>query len=337
MAFLSQVTDTKVMVQAHLSPERRKKQMALLTPERAGIIDQGQFESKIRCLEMFDGKLPLEDLRVWTAEQDGSLTIRKATTGEGTTTLEKKKGVYVTALKYHDGFMYSGMSDGYIRIYREIPDLVLNITCEEDKCPINFDGPSNLVGPIKQGSATDLAGFAEGMMITHVNGTRTYSADDVKSLCSGTCALTVKTVNQSGEPDYESFIDVRKHTGAITCLEVVSDSKGVDLIFSGGRDWQIFVWGWNAEKTVFRALDIFPGHHNAVRCLTFHPADDFGRFGLLYTGGDDSTIRCLDINQGKEKISRSNRGFPLAVRGSVRALAVLKEHLFSATDEGVVQ
>eukprot|EP01064_Diplonema_japonicum_P025987 TRINITY_DN3740_c3_g1_i1.p1 TRINITY_DN3740_c3_g1~~TRINITY_DN3740_c3_g1_i1.p1 ORF type:complete len:1113 (+),score=435.22 TRINITY_DN3740_c3_g1_i1:42-3380(+) len=336
MAYLSQVTDVKVMQQSHHSPSR--KRFGLVQPEKAGIVNQGQFESKIRCLEMFDGRQPLDKLRVWTAEQDGYLTVRKATTGEATCTLEKKKGVFVSALLYHDNCMYSGMSDGYIRVYREVADAVLLITCDAGRCPLIFDGDTNVIAKVKPGSAADLAGFAEGMRVTHVQGQPTRTSDDVRSNCEGIdCALTVKTVNKSGEADFELVSEVRKHTGAITCLEVVTDThQSQDLIFSGGRDWQIYVWGWDYTRTVFRAMDIFPGHQNAVRCMSYHKRDELGKYGgFLYSGGDDNTIRCLDIKAGKERATRA--GFPITMRGSVRALAAYKSHLFSATADGLVQ
>ena len=350
MAFLSSVTDVQVMRTAHLSPPpfaAKKKTNGLKEADECGIVNQGQFESKIRCLQMFDGRLPLDRLRVWTAEQDGSLTIRKATTGSTTCTIEKKRGVFISALLYHDNLMYAGMEDGYIRVYRETPNQVISIPagCQSG---ITMDG-NRVISKIKLNSVADRTNLSEGMQITHVGGVEMKSSDEIKSAIASAGGspgrrlpgqeeqmvdVSVRSVNRIGEPDFELCSEVRKHTGAVTCLAAVTNRKAGYLIFSGSRDWQIYLWRW--EGTVLRAMDSFPGHQNAVRCLTYHPVDEYGGFGgFLYSGGDDFTIRCLDIHKGKERATKS--GFPLTMKGSVRALAAYKKNLFSATADGLVQ
>eukprot|EP01060_Flectonema_neradi_P002170 TRINITY_DN1131_c0_g1_i1.p1 TRINITY_DN1131_c0_g1~~TRINITY_DN1131_c0_g1_i1.p1 ORF type:complete len:1077 (+),score=290.28 TRINITY_DN1131_c0_g1_i1:38-3268(+) len=351
MAFLSSVTDVQVMRAAHLSPppfaSKKKAPTGLKDAAECGIVNQGQFESKIRCLQMFDGRLPLDKLRVWTAEQDGSLTIRKATTGQTTCTIEKKRGVYISALLYHDNLMYAGMEDGYIRVYRETPNQVISIPagCQSG---ITMDS-QRVITKIKLNSVADRTCLSEGMQITHVGGVEMKSVEEVKQAIAAAgksparrlpgeevqnVDVSVKSVNRVGEPDFELCSEVRKHTGAVTCLAAVTNRKAGYLIFSGSRDWQIYLWRW--EGTVLRAMDSFPGHQNAVRCLTYHPVDEYGGFGgFLYSGGDDFTIRCLDIHKGKERATKS--GFPLTMKGSVRALAAYKKNLFSATADGLVQ
>ena len=338
MAYLSQVTDAKVMHDAWVEGPPHQ----LVEPAEIGIINQGEFNGKIRCLQMFDGRQPLDKLRVWTAEQDGTLTIREATTGEATCTIERKKGVFVTALLYHDNQMYAGLSDGNIRVYREVADQVLVVPA---KMPIALEAGHNVVARLKIGSPADESGLTEGMIISHVDGEPTNDAGAVKAAMSGDSPhrLTVKTVNRCGEPEFEMYCEVRKHTGAVTCMEVVPGMgvDGRDQIYSGGRDWQIHIWEWNADRTKFHYTEMFPVHQNAVRCMTYLQRDEVTGFGgCLYSGGDDCTIRCRDIYKTKREKSCKN-GFPILTsnssRGSVRALAAYQKHLFSATADGLLQ
>ena len=344
MAYLSQVTDSKVVRDAYISPDRKHPELA--EPRDIGIVNQGQFESKIRCLQMFDGRQPLDKLRVWTAEQDGTLTIRRATTGEATCTMEKKKGVFVSAVLYHDQHMYAGMSDGNIRVYREVAEVLLSVN---PRMPIVFENGMNVVGKMKIGHPADEAGLCEGMVITHVNREQVSDGASIRSLMNSTSEdkmvqLTVRTVNKVGEPDFELVHEHRKHTGAVTCLEVVPGMGpgGSDQIYSGGRDWQIHIWGWNETHTKFGYKEMFPVHQNAVRCLAYLPMNDItGYGGYIYSGGDDCTIRCRDISQPhrsrRAARERVTQGFPIVTRGSVRALAAYEQHLFSATADGTLQ
>eukprot|EP01063_Lacrimia_lanifica_P034360 TRINITY_DN6335_c0_g3_i1.p1 TRINITY_DN6335_c0_g3~~TRINITY_DN6335_c0_g3_i1.p1 ORF type:complete len:1192 (+),score=533.90 TRINITY_DN6335_c0_g3_i1:46-3621(+) len=353
MAYLSTATDGWVTTtharNNHHMTKKEKKQIVDVNnnedgAKKLGIKLQGQFDSKIRCLEMFDASRPLNDLRVWTAEQDGSLTIRKATTGQPTCCMDRKKDVFVSALLYHDQCMYAGLTDGYIRVYREIPETtkVVDYSKEGAKLGATFKKGTLIINEVKIGSVGDRGGLAPDMMIVSIDGVEVQSSADVKQALANAkekkpakLKIGVRQVNSAGEPDY-FYDEVRKHTGAVTCLEVVTGMGGDYKIFSGGNDWQIYVWAWDAEKTVFLSNMTFPGHQNAVRCLHFHPKDELtGTGGYLYSGGDDCYIRCLDIAGGEEIATRN--GFPIETLGCVRALAAYRNNLFSVTNEALVQ
>eukprot|EP01061_Rhynchopus_euleeides_P006721 TRINITY_DN15788_c0_g3_i1.p1 TRINITY_DN15788_c0_g3~~TRINITY_DN15788_c0_g3_i1.p1 ORF type:complete len:1130 (+),score=578.48 TRINITY_DN15788_c0_g3_i1:300-3392(+) len=257
--------------------------------------------------------------------------------------MEKKKGVFVSALLYHEDHMYAGMSDGNIRVYREVGEVVLHVA---PNLAIPFDNGSNQVGKIKLGAPADEAGLCEGMVVTHVNREPTSDAAAVRSALgqaetggNSTVQITVKTMNKVGEPDFELVHEHRKHTGSVTCLEVVPGMgpDGSDQIYSGGRDWQIHIWGWVEGK--FRYLEMFPVHQNAVRCMAYLPQHEItGYGGYIYSGGDDCTIRCRDIGRKSAHArERVTDGFPIVTRGSVRALAAYDQHLFSATADGMLQ
>eukprot|EP00755_Sulcionema_specki_P006085 Sspe_Gene.5089::Locus_1676_Transcript_1_1_Confidence_1.000_Length_3330::g.5089::m.5089 len=361
MAFLSSVTDTKLRAKYHTesyaSPRRQRSMKhqdddLVLQPVQAGILYQGDFDGKIRCMEVFDGRRPLEKLRMWTAEQDGALAIRNAATGEVLCTFEKKKQVFVTCLLYDRGYMYAGLSDGYIRVYRQTPDATLSIFAEPGKMPITLVGDSCTVGRVKALSPAEVAGFCEGMIITHVNGEEVRSAGEIKKALTGHCDVTVKYLTSSGEPDFEIVAEVKKHTGAVTCMVAVGNEMAVDSfghpvvggIFTGGRDWQVFLWSWS--NGVFHTVYQYPGQldankprvapvRNAVRCITYEPFD--GKYGgLLYTGNDDCYLRAYDFRQGGERIHPG--GFPReAHKQGIRSLVVHREHLFSSGLDGYVK
>eukprot|EP00756_Hemistasia_phaeocysticola_P027593 Hpha_TRINITY_DN16125_c3_g7::TRINITY_DN16125_c3_g7_i1::g.7011::m.7011 len=99
----------------------------------------------------------------------------------------------------------------------------------------------------------------------------------------------------------------------------------------------------------FRSFDGFTGSQNAVQCMTFLPKDVPTPGGCLYLGGDDFTIRCLDLNSGFEVAAppdpnTGSRGFPITTsdlkhghREGIKALAVNQKYLFSASKDGTVR
>eukprot|EP01059_Diplonema_ambulator_P032229 TRINITY_DN6223_c1_g1_i1.p1 TRINITY_DN6223_c1_g1~~TRINITY_DN6223_c1_g1_i1.p1 ORF type:complete len:1058 (+),score=365.58 TRINITY_DN6223_c1_g1_i1:102-3275(+) len=280
MAYLSDVTH-KMLVGKHqpalgipaeyqYSDRYTKSPEGLVTPEDAGISISGEFIGGIRCMEVH--RTPgcsIDNMQVWTGEQDGALCVRDGL-GHGRFTIEKKKKVFVSALLCHGWdstpgrFMYAGMSDGYLRVYDQI------------------DLPD-------------------------------------------------------GGKDYEMVCEIKKHTAGITCMLSVRE-----LIITGGRDWQIFMWRWDGIPGAggqFRAFDQFWGHQNAVRCLTF----DQGPDRLLYSGGDDCSIKCLELETGNSRSVPG--GFPIeghqitrhGHKGGIRALVVYERYLFSASEDGSIK
>eukprot|EP01060_Flectonema_neradi_P028239 TRINITY_DN3795_c0_g1_i1.p1 TRINITY_DN3795_c0_g1~~TRINITY_DN3795_c0_g1_i1.p1 ORF type:complete len:1092 (+),score=223.23 TRINITY_DN3795_c0_g1_i1:187-3276(+) len=230
----------------------------------------GEFVGGIRCLEVH--RTPgssVENMQVWTGEQDGALCVRDGL-GKGLFTIEKKKKVFVTCLMCHGWdspgrFMYAGMSDGYIRVY-------------------------------------DRVKLADGVGV-----------------------------------DYELVCETKKHTASITCMLSVRE-----LIVTGGRDWQIFIWRWDgppAAGGTFRAIDQFWGHQNAVRCLTY----DQGPDRLLYSGGDDCSIKCLELETGHSRSVPGGfpiEGHPVTKHGhrqGIRAIVVYERYLFSASEDGYIK
>ena len=140
-----------------------------------------------------------------------------------------------------------------------------------------------------------------------------------------------------GNTDYEMICEHKKHTAAVTCMLSVRD-----LVITGGRDWQIFTWRWEGKPGaggVFRAMDQLWGHQNAVRCLTY----DQGPDRLLYSGGDDCSIKCIELETGRSRSVPG--GFPIegapatrhGHRGGVRSLVVYERYLFSASEDGSVK
>eukprot|EP01064_Diplonema_japonicum_P004056 TRINITY_DN12675_c0_g1_i1.p1 TRINITY_DN12675_c0_g1~~TRINITY_DN12675_c0_g1_i1.p1 ORF type:complete len:1042 (+),score=265.85 TRINITY_DN12675_c0_g1_i1:60-3185(+) len=124
--------------------------------------------------------------------------------------------------------------------------------------------------------------------------------------------------------DYTLMSEARKHTGDILCIETVGSN-----IFTGARDWQVFVWRWDDE--VLRAVDQFAGHQLAVRCLAY--AD-----GYLYSGGDEGVIRCIHMETGKEIMTCESAvpGFPIGQnKGGIKSLCVVDNVFFSGDEENI--
>ena len=280
MAYLSDVTH-KMLVGKHQpalgvplgiqwSPRHPLRPTGLQDPEDSGITMSGEFVGGIRCLELHRASgSSVENMQIWTGEQDGALCVRDGL-GRGLFTIEKKKKVFVTCLMCHSWdslgrFMYAGMSDGYIRVY-------------------------------------DRVKLADGV----------------------------------GE-DYELVCETKKHTASITCMLSVRE-----IIVTGGRDWQIFIWRWDgppAAGGTFRAIDQFWGHQNAVRCLTY----DQGPDRLLYSGGDDCSIKCLELETGHSRSVPGGfpiEGHPITKHGhrqGIRAIVVYERYLFSASEDGYIK
>jgi WD40 repeat protein len=119
---------------------------------------------------------------------------------------------------------------------------------------------------------------------------------------------------------HASEIPLRKaHSAAITGLLLHKH-----FVFSCSVDWMIIQWDAATLSPVPHCQ--LSGHSNAVRCIV---ADG----NRLYSGGDDFTIRCWDLDTGTE------RGSPWPVvmhRDSVRSLAVHQVFLFSASNDGTL-
>eukprot|EP00659_Diplonema_papillatum_P000798 gene798-1226_t len=126
--------------------------------------------------------------------------------------------------------------------------------------------------------------------------------------------------------DYTLVSEARKHTGDVLCIESVGSN-----VFTGARDWQVFVWRWDGR--LLRAVDQFSGHLLAVRSLTYAR-------GLLYSSGDEGIIRCLNVSSGEEVKTSQQRdaapGFPIhASRKGVKAIAAFNGVLFSGDEEAI--
>ena len=124
--------------------------------------------------------------------------------------------------------------------------------------------------------------------------------------------------------DYNVLSESKKHTGDILCIETVGPN-----IFTGARDWQVFVWRW--DSGVLHAVDQFQGHQLPVRCLAYE-----NRY--LYSGGDEGVIRCIDMTSCREVITCGQviPGFPITCnKGGVKSLCAAGEYLFSGDEESI--
>ena len=252
MAYMSDVTHCKLVGKYTSTPDGYGGEHASITygeehvalPRDLGVVSCGSFDAPVRCCATYGHSGSIRETMTWTGESDGTICIRRAWTGDVHYTIERKKGVFVSVLKYHGQYMYAGMSDGYLRAFQEDPD----------------------------------------------------------------------------GAGYELVDEAKKHTGDILCIESVGNN-----IFTGSRDWQVFVWRW--ENGRLCSVDQFAGHQLAVRCLAYE-------CGLLYSGGDDRVIRCINMETGEEVTTST--GFPIAgTRGGIKALCAVENALFSGDEENL--
>eukprot|EP00760_Papus_ankaliazontas_P028413 PhM_4_TR3692/c0_g1_i1/m.47546 len=94
----------------------------------------GEFAAYIRCFDVQLGQSQpaLDDTTVWTGEQDGSLVLRSAMTGEVVKDAEgkemrilRKPKTFIYCLAHVGDKLWCGLSDGYVRVYnRETAELL---------------------------------------------------------------------------------------------------------------------------------------------------------------------------------------------------------------------
>ena len=112
MALLSDVT--------HMRLEERRAWSEETTATK-GIRNIGGFDGCVRCCEVV--RSPEEyfvGTDVWSSEQTGEVTVRRGATGQPLLAIERKKDVYVLCMLSYGGFMWCGLSDGYLRIFDEL-------------------------------------------------------------------------------------------------------------------------------------------------------------------------------------------------------------------------
>ena len=115
-------------------------------------------------------------------------------------------------------------------------------------------------------------------------------------------------------------VPIRKaHSAAITSLLLHKQH-----VFSCSVDWMIVQWDARTLSPVPHSQ--LSGHSNAVRCM-------IAEGNRLYSGGDDFTIRCWDLDTATEK----GAPWPITMhRDSVRSLALHQVFLFSASNDGTL-
>ena len=119
---------------------------------------------------------------------------------------------------------------------------------------------------------------------------------------------------------YELCFERKQHSGRITCMV----SVGPD-VYTGSDDWQIYKW---AAKT-FEPTRQLSGHQCSVLCLAHDGGD------VLFSGSEDFTIRCWDLERGLEKLGQ---GWPARNHSDgVTALVICEVHLFSGSRDGTVK
>eukprot|EP01065_Artemidia_motanka_P024666 TRINITY_DN29572_c0_g1_i1.p1 TRINITY_DN29572_c0_g1~~TRINITY_DN29572_c0_g1_i1.p1 ORF type:complete len:1395 (+),score=342.03 TRINITY_DN29572_c0_g1_i1:52-4185(+) len=113
--------------------------------------------------------------------------------------------------------------------------------------------------------------------------------------------------------------EIKQHAGAIRAMIAVGNA-----VYTASQDWQIVQW--TPDQQSFKYMQM-SGHTNAVLCLAAE--------GLsLFSGGDDCTIRCWDLEARRER----EDGWPvLAHKGSVRDLVIHEMYLFSASADGALK
>eukprot|EP00759_Apiculatamorpha_spiralis_P023007 PhF_6_TR26953/c0_g1_i1/m.39301/K10260/FBXW7, SEL10; F-box and WD-40 domain protein 7 len=113
--------------------------------------------------------------------------------------------------------------------------------------------------------------------------------------------------------------EAKFHTDAVTCFAQTFDFK----VFSGSADTTIVKW--DTEKRSFELMTkIIAGHTKKIRCLA-----SYGYH--LFSGSDDSVIRCVDTETGHKVQTYDGH------QGPVNALLVLDGFLFSGSDDGSVR
>jgi hypothetical protein len=113
--------------------------------------------------------------------------------------------------------------------------------------------------------------------------------------------------------------EAKFHTDVVTCFAQTFDSK----VFSGSADTTIVKW--DTEKRSFELMTkIIAGHTKRVRCLA-----SYGYH--LFSGSDDSVIRCVDTETGHKVQLYDGH------TGAVNALLVLDGFLFSGSADNSVR
>eukprot|EP00659_Diplonema_papillatum_P019473 gene19473-30011_t len=119
---------------------------------------------------------------------------------------------------------------------------------------------------------------------------------------------------------YELCFERKQHSGRITCMI----SVGAD-VYTGSDDWQIYRW----EAKTFEPVRQFSGHQCSVLCLAHDGGD------VLFSGSEDFTIRCWDLEKGVEKVGG---GWPARQHyDGVTALVIQEVFLFSASRDGTIK
>ena len=117
----------------------------------------------------------------------------------------------------------------------------------------------------------------------------------------------------------KQLYETKAHAGAINAFLVHGD-----IVYCASSDWTITQWDAITGRRISGGQ--FSGHQNAVRCLA---VDN----GLMYSGGDDSVIRCWDLASNTERTGT----WPIvAHHDSVRAICVNDVYLFSSSTDGTI-
>ena len=201
----------------------------------------------------------------WTAEQDGDLAIRRWSDGAPLATIERKNRVFVFAICVpKPSKVWAALSDGYIRVFDA--------------------GTLKLVDEFR----AHCAGITN-LLVLRAPRSQHYVAPSWTAAASqtprGPPATFASPTNADSPHAYAE--NVRSGAGGVVVsgADVHVGGSHITIVASASCDWTVGLW----DITTHQLLVRFSGHSNGVRCLAHLDGC------ILFSGGDDSSIRAWDL------------------------------------------
>eukprot|EP00993_Chasmostoma_nieuportense_P000207 NODE_118_length_3051_cov_73.355677_g111_i0.p1 GENE.NODE_118_length_3051_cov_73.355677_g111_i0~~NODE_118_length_3051_cov_73.355677_g111_i0.p1 ORF type:complete len:958 (+),score=220.62 NODE_118_length_3051_cov_73.355677_g111_i0:58-2931(+) len=250
-----------------------------------GIRNIGDFNGSIRGMVVVNG-----GKEVWTAEHAGGISVRKGASGAVLNSIERKKDVLINCLASHGLYVWTGLSDGALRIYSiETCDLVLEI--KQHAGPVNviishcgriftggadwqifaWDARSPEQDPNMVKALSQLAG--------HRNAVNCMAVDD-RNLITGSddCTIRCWDMDTCREAAAPWPLTIHKDSVNVLCVYEV-------YLFSAGTDNTIKVTNLQTGILI-KTLEL---HHSPVKCLLKDPVGQ-----RIWSGAGDGLIAVWD-------------------------------------------